>query len=306
MDDRGYQVLPDAATPEALSAYASERARAGDGLLVREPGAEHVELMSRASPDAGAIDPYAILDAARRVLLPEAITTALTDRFGGEPPLLFDAAETAAAPPPAEDGPYRDATYTALADEPDTLVTVIVALEAATVTVWPGSQSIETSPFSGRYRHFNSERDGADAIARHREELRAAIGVAETVDLPAGTALLMAAGLVHEPPHGPALVAHLAPARVRPGYFTYRPERARHASVDDGRAWLASQHYDLVDAVAPEDPPTGEQELERVEEALRAHDAENVPQTPPPPGASRRAGGLVDSVRGILGRRNRP
>jgi hypothetical protein len=306
MDERGYQVLSGATDQEAIDAYASERASAGDGLLVREPSAEHVELMTRAAPDAGAVDPYAILDAARRVLLPPAVTDALHAEYG-EAPLLFDAAETAAAAPEA--GPYRDATYTALADDPDTLVTLVVALGEAAVAVWPGSQAIATAPFSGRYRHFNPERDGTEAIERHRAELTAALdGDPETIALAPGDALLLAAGTVHRAPDGPALVAHLAPARVRPGYFAYRPERARHASVDDGRAFLASQHYDLVDALAPEDPPTQEEELARVEEALREHDAENAapPQAPTQqPGAARRSGGLVDSVRGILGRRNR-
>jgi len=319
MDEQGYQVLRGAVPAETIDAYTRERQAARDGLLARERGADHVELLSQAGADAGAVDPYAIVHAARRVLLSEDVLTALA---GDDAPLLFDAAETGAAA--FEDGPYRDATYVALATEPETLVTVVVALgDDAGVDVHPGSHRIETTAFSGRYRHVNPERDGEDALARHREELAAGLGDAEQVTLQAGDVLVLAADTVHRAPTGAVLVAHLCPARVRPGWFAYRPERARRASFEDGRAWIASQHYDLVDAFEPEDaeePPARAEALERVEEALREHDVEAAeetprpaaPQTPPSPSPSpspatpgRRSGGLVDSVRGMLGRRGR-
>jgi len=94
--------------------------------------------------------------------------------------------------------------------------------------------------------------------------------------------------------------------RVQPSWFIYRPERARHAAHADGTAWIATQHYDLLDAVAPEEPPIGvqdEPELERVAQALREHDEGAAPQ--PPPVSGRRGGGLVDSVRGLMNRRGR-
>jgi hypothetical protein len=302
MDDTGYQVLTGAVTPDAIEAYARGRASAIEGLLARERGGSQVELASSASDDAGAVDPYAVVPEARAVLLPDAVTTALSERFGGEAPLLFDAAETAAVM--QEDGPYRDATYVALADEPDTLVTLVVAVGEASVEVFPGSQTIETTPFSGRYAHFNPERDGDDAIVRHREELTAALGESERIALDAGDVLILAAKTVHRPIEGPALVAHACPSRVHPGWYAYRPERARHATVDDGRAWLSSQHYDLVDALQPEQAPA-DGEIEQVEEALREHDRELATDPPPTGAEARRSGGLVDSVRGILGRRGR-
>lgn len=303
MDDRGYEVLTGAVTAETIAAYAHERAEARDALLVREGGDGPVELASRAEGEAGAVDPYAILPAARAVLLPHAVTTALTEQYGDTAPLLFDAVETAGAAP--ESGPYRDATYTALAEKPETLTTLVVALgDGASVTVYPGSQAIETTPFSGRYPHFNAERDGDDAIARHREELAAALGDAETVTLNAGDVLLLAADTVHGAPEGPALIAHACPKDVRPGWFAYRPERANYAKLDEGRACLATQHYDLVDAVAPERAPDPD-EIEQVEEALREHDRELATDPQPGTGGGRRSGGLVDSVRGMLGRRGR-
>lgn len=307
MDDRGYEVLRGAASTETVEAYGRHRAEAGDGLLVRAGAGGQVELGSRADGETGAVDPYAILDAARAVLLPEPVTTALTARFG-EAPLLFDAAETAAAAPEA--GPYRDATYTALAEEPETLVTLVVALGEARVAVFAGSQAIATTPFSGRYAHVNPERDGEAAIERHREELAAALGEAEAIALSAGDVLLLAAGTVHRAAEGSALVGHVCPKHVAPGWFAYRPERARYAKIDDGRACIATQHYDLVDAVEPEREPA-QGEIDQVEDAMREHDRgmATEPQTPgtAAPGApgARRSGGLVDSVRGILGRRGR-
>jgi hypothetical protein len=321
----GYVVLRGAAPTGWIAAYAQELADAREGLLVRGPGDDHVSLAAQAPDDrsTGAVDPYALSDAARALLLsPEVVRFLARDVFGGDAPLLFDATE-AAAGPPERDGPYRDATYTALASEPESLVTATVALEsAATLTAFPGSQAIATTPFSGRYPHYNPERDGDDALRRHRQELATALAgepATDTITLDAGDVALWSAGLVHTAVSGHALVAHLCPAHVRPSWFAYRPERARHAAHDDGTAWIATQHYDLADAVALESAPAeapDEPELERVAEALREHDAENAPeavpeddpaprQEPPSSQSGRRGGGLLDSVRGLMNRRGR-
>ncbi|MCW2993841.1 MAG: hypothetical protein JWQ18_1336 [Conexibacter sp.] len=310
----GYVVLRGASPTDLIAAYDAELAADREGLLVRGPGDEHVSLATQdADRPTGAVDPYALSPAARALLLPPELVRFLArDVFDREPPLLFDAAEATAGAPDPDGGPYRDATFTALAAEPESLVTATVALgEDAQVTLYPGSQRITTTPFSGRHRAFNPERDGAQALARHRDELATALtGDPETITLHAGDALLWSAGLVHTAVAGTALVAHLCPVRVQPAWFAYRPERARLAAHEDGAAWIASQHYDLLDAVAPEDePPAGVEaapELERVEEALREHDEDNPPAPSPPPSvAGRRSGGLVDSVRGLMNRRGR-
>jgi hypothetical protein len=253
------------------------------------------------------VDPYALSTAARALLLPSDLVRFLTrDVFADDVPLLFDAAEAGAGSP--EDGPFRDATYVALATEPETLVTATIALDpGVALTLFPGSQQITTTPFSDRYRHFNPERDGDATLQRHRDELAAGLGdepTSDTITLNPGDTVLWSADLVHTPVTGSALIAHLCPARVEPSWFTYRPERARLAAHTDGTAWVATQHYDLLDAVAPEEPAVGvqdEPELARVEQALRAHDESNAPR--PPPISGRRGGGLVDSVRGLMSRR---
>src|SRR4051794_18611577 len=91
----GYVVLEQAAPADALAAYPDQRAAARDGLLARRPHAEQVELATQVAPDqaAGAIDPYAIVDAARALLLAPALVDLLTNLYDGDPPLLFDAAE---------------------------------------------------------------------------------------------------------------------------------------------------------------------------------------------------------------------
>ncbi len=310
----GYVVLRGAAPTEQIAAYAQELATNRDGLLVRGPGDEHVSLATTVRPaddrPVGAVDPYALSPAARALLLPPDLVRFLArEVFGDDAPLLFDAIEADAGSP--EGGPFRDATHVALATEPETLVTATIALDAgAVVRLFPGSQQIPTTPFSARYRHFNPERDGDDALQRHRNELAAGLGdepAGNTITLNAGDAVLWSADLVHAPVTGSALIAHLCPVRVQPSWFTYRPERARLAAHADGTAWIATQHYDLLDAIAPEEPPVGvqdEPELERVEQALREHDEGSAsPQLPPVGG--RRSGGLVDSVRGLMGRRGR-
>jgi hypothetical protein len=314
----GYVVLRGAAPTEQIAAYAEELVAELDGLLVRRPGDEHVSLATAATspgdPLAGAVDPYALSAAARALLLPPDLVRFLTrDVFDNGAPLLFDALEASAASP--EDRPFRDATHVALAAEPELLVIATIALgDGVELTVFPGSQHIPTTAFSGRYRHHNPERDGDSALQRHRDELTAGLGQApasDTITLNPGDAVLWSADLVRTPVTGSALVAHLCPVRVQPSWFIYRPERARHAAHADGTAWIATQHYDLVDgveAVAPaEAPPADERdepaELGRVEDALRERDEGNTPQ--PAPAAGRRGGGLVDSVRGLMGRRGR-
>ncbi len=311
----GYVVLRGAAPIDQLAAYAHELETARDGLLVRGPGDEHVSLAAATigpthDHPTGAVDPYALSPAARALLLPPELVRFLTrDVLGGDAPLLFDATEASAGSP--DDGPFRDATYVALAAEPETLVTATVALaDGAKLTLFPGSQGIATTPFSGRYRHHNPERDGDAALQQHREELSAGLGqnpAGDTITLNVGDAVLWSADLVHTPITGAALIAHLCPMRVQPSWFTYRPERARHAAHADGTAWIATQHYDLLDAVTPEEPPVGvqdEPELERVEQALRQHDQDTT--APGSLGAGqRRGGGLVGSVRGLMNRRGR-
>jgi hypothetical protein len=308
----GYVVLRGAAPAAAIAAYAQELADARDGLLVRGPGDAQVSLATQAGDrETGAVDPYAFSEAARALLLsPELVRFLARDVFGGDAPLLFDAAEASAGAPEPDGRAYRDATFTALATDPATLVTAGVALAGAALTAFPGSQRIATMPFSGRYPAFNPERDGDAALQRHRDELAAALPDAtDTITLEAGDVVVWSAGLVHTAVTGHALVAHLCPGRVQPSWFAYRPERARHAAHEDGTAWIATQHYDLVDAVAPEASPAGvedEPELERIEEALREHDEDNPPpDAPTPPPAARRSGGLVDSVRGLMNRRGR-
>ncbi|MCW3004827.1 MAG: phytanoyl-CoA dioxygenase family protein [Conexibacter sp.] len=308
-EHEGHLVLRGAAPADAVGTYAEDLQRLRDGLLVRAPGDPHASLAAHAEPGtAGAVDPYSISDAARAVLLPDTVVAALTELFD-DAPLLFDATEARAGAP--DPGPYRDATYVAVSD-PRTLVTAAVALsDAIDMTLYPGSQGIATTPFSGRYRHFNAERDGDEALDRHRAELRAALADSEraTITLNAGDVVLWGADLVHDPLAGDVLIAHLCPIGAQPSWFAYRPERARCAAVGD--AWITTQHYDLVDAITL-DPPDrdeeAERELESVQDAMRAHDdrppdAPSAPPPTPPPG--RRAGSLVDSVRGILGRRGR-
>ena len=310
----GYVVLRGAAPTEQIAEYARELDADRDGLLVRSPGDEHVSLGTTVQPSddrpSGAVDPYALSAAARALLLPADLVRFLTrDVFGNDAPLLFDAVEASAGSP--DDGPFRDATYVALASEPETLVTATVALEAGVeLTTFPGSQHIPSTPFGGRYRHHNPERDGDTALQRHRDELTAATrprAHARHHHLEPRRRRRSGAPTSSTPRSpGSALIAHLCPVRVQPSWFTYRPERARHAAHTDGIAWIATQHYDLVDAVAPGEPPVGvhdEPELERVEQGLRDHDESNAPQ--PQPVSGRRGGGLVDSVRGLMSRRGR-
>jgi hypothetical protein len=305
-DQDGFTVLPGVAPAEALGAYDAELEAEHDRLLVRSPGDEHPALAARHErAPAGAVDPYAVSAAARELLLGERLAEALSERLGGPAPLLIDAAESAAGP--FDDGPHRDTTYVA-ASAPETLLGLVVAQAAGvTVAVYPGSQRLTPDLFSARYHHHNPERDGAQALAEHRARLAAALaeGGAERreLTLDAGDALVFQGLLVHEPVAGRALVGHVLPAHEQPGWFAYRPQRSGRAPY--GRAWMASQHYDLKGAVAdaPAPPPAPEPEvteeaLELTEEALERHDA-------PPGEEPRRKGGLAGAVRGLIGRRGR-
>ena len=298
-DEDGFVVLRGAAPGEALAAFDSELDAASDRLLVRAAGDEHPALAVRhdASP-AGAVDPYALAPAARALLLPDAVIAFLTEALAAAP-MLIDAAETAAGAP--DPGAYRDVTYVAASDA-DLLAGLAVALQDdVTVAVFAGSHRLAPDLFSGRYHHHNAERDGADALAAHRERLAGALAeggfARQEVRLAAGDVLIWRGALAHEPVAGRALVGHVVAAHAQPGWFAYRPQRAGRAPYGD--AWLASQHYDLegtTDEAPPAPTPTAD--LEHVEEALERHDA-------PPGQEPARRGGLVGTVRGLMGRRGR-
>jgi len=179
-DEDGFEVLRGAAGSEALAAYDGEIDAARERLLVRGPGDEHPALAARHDGPGGAVDPYALSEAARALLLPDAVVQRLADHLGAAP-LLFDAVETAAGAP--DDGPQRDTTYVA-ASAPESLVGLVVAqADDVTVAVFPGSQRLAPDLFSGRYHHHNPERDGAEALTAHRERLAAALEAAEASDL---------------------------------------------------------------------------------------------------------------------------
>jgi hypothetical protein len=296
----GFVVLEGAAPEVALSAYDEELEAARDRLLVRAPGDEHPSLAVRSdASQAGAVDPYAVSHAARELLLSDAVIAAATEVLGATP-LLFDATEAAAGSPGP--GPFRDTTYVAAAP-PDALLGLAVAqADGVRLTAWAGSHRLEPELFSGRYHHHNPERDGEDAVDRHRERLAAALEAEghdrREVELRAGDVVLWHGLLARETVHGRALVAHLLPAHGEPGWFAYRPQRSGRAPY--GIAWLASQHYDLDEAVAEPPPappaPAHRPDVARVEDALERRDAGDE--------GPRRAG-LAGAVRGLMGRRGR-
>ena len=230
-------------------------------------------------------------------LLGDTVVAFLSEQLGTAP-LLIDAVETAAGAP--DPGAYRDASYIAASD-PEALLGVAVAqADDVTVAVYPGSQRLATDLFSGRYHHHNPERDGADALTGHRERLAEALAdgfVRTEVTLAAGDVLIWGGTLAHEAVAGRALVGHVLPAHAQPGWFAYRPQRAGRTPYR--AAWLASQHYDLEDATEAQPPaPAEAPEIEQVQEALQRHDQESG-QEPA------RRGGLVGTVRGLMGRRGR-
>ncbi|WP_187368991.1 phytanoyl-CoA dioxygenase family protein [Baekduia soli] len=297
-DQDGFVVLAGVVDGDAIAAYDRELQEVRDRLLVRAPGAGHPSLATRTdAPDAGPVDPYALSAAARAVLVPDRVVLALAELLGAAPLLVDAVGSEAGAPDP---GPYRDPTYVSVS-EPEALAGLVVALGPASVICHAGSHRLPAERFSGRYRHHNAERDGPQALADHRAGLAAALQEAgdavqrRTVALEPGDVLLWRADLAHEAVEGRALVAHAIPEHAEPGWFAYRPQRAGRVAY--GEAWLASQHYDLADAVEPvgPGPDTG-----AVEAAFAQHEEGRSGSA-----AARRRGGLVDSVRGLMGRRGR-
>src|SRR5690349_21748216 len=95
----GYVLLRGAAPGEALAAYGDEVAAAREGLLARTPGDDQVSLATQLPPGGpgGIVDPYAVVETARALLLSPALVAFLTTVLG-EAPVLFDAVETGAGP----------------------------------------------------------------------------------------------------------------------------------------------------------------------------------------------------------------
>src|SRR3954468_18132279 len=123
MDGDGFEVLRGALGEGATTRYDEGAAAAREVLRVRGPGEEQPSLATQRAPgEAGVLDPYAVVPAARELLLAPPLVARLAELLGAAP-LLIDASETAAGAP--DDGPHRDATWTGL-DDPDAPLAVAV------------------------------------------------------------------------------------------------------------------------------------------------------------------------------------
>ncbi|MBI5105935.1 MAG: phytanoyl-CoA dioxygenase family protein [Solirubrobacterales bacterium] len=303
--------VPDDAIDRLLEDLARAAAEGDDRLLARTPEDPdgYVPLRAGAAVEHVA-DPHAHLAAARDLLLSDALVAWLRLVFDAEP-LLFRALAVERG---EAQGPHQDSAYVAVSS-PQALVSAYVALEDAQegsgeLVYWEGSHRVPEHLFSGRYKHWNPERDGDAEHEAWRRELEEHVAeLPRRTFLPRkGDVLVWSADLVHaaapvtdEGRTRRSLVAHYCPVGVEPAYFGYREDRRTTVAYNGGR--YASEHHDLEPEPAPPEEEEETIPTAAEQQAVRAERRQPSGAEPSGQPLRRRSGGLVGRVRGILGDR---
>lgn len=264
----GYIVIPNAVPANLLDRLAEDLERVwdeGHPHLLADLGG-HGGNIKPMTPDVTNVrhkilDIHAYFRSALDAIFAPAITRFLRLVFERHP-LCF---QTLAFRKGSEQGMHRDTAYVVV-DQPLKLAASWIALE----DIKPGSGNLEyivgghripEYRFSGRYKHWNSSRDGtsdhdiqAMEMMRHAERMKLR---RETFSPKRGDALIWAADL----PHGGAqildatltrksLVAHYCPHGCTPHYFSNSPEN-RTIREDPSQCYSTSWYYKLNELPEP-------------------------------------------------------
>ncbi len=213
------------------------------GLKVAAHDVEgHSELYdpARITPERGAriVDAFYHMEEARRILFNETLTSFIKAVFDA-PPLLTQSLsfEYGSGQPMHQD------TNFVVMTSPLHMAAVWVALEdvregAGALAYLPGSHRWGDYRFSGRFKHFDEDRDGPDGLdgwyAWVKRETEARAVKPAYFHAKKGDVLFWHAGLVHggsdiedKSLTRRSLVAHYCPAHIRPLYHFYKPGQRR-------------------------------------------------------------------------------
>jgi phytanoyl-CoA hydroxylase len=259
----GYVIIENAVPDSVISALNEEF----DGLL-REPrgdvkiavGATNqicpMELsLIRPENSIRFLDFYVKSVNARAALFSEKIERFLKLLFE-DAPLLFQSLSFEYG---SQQGIHQDTAYVVV-DSPMQLAASWIALEDVVEGVgelqfYDGSHRLPEYKFSGSFKHFNGERDGAQ---QHQEWAELLLQGSEKRALPIkkflpkrGDALIWHADLAHggSPIVKPgstrrSLVGHYCPTSSNPHYYSINPSRSGKAAFEN--AFFSSWHYEIA------------------------------------------------------------
>lgn len=267
----GYVIIPEAVDPAICDAVRRDMVAAwteGDERLrICTPSREYVPL-TKGSPTERIrlVDIYVYFESARQALFSEKIARFLSIVFD-DSPLLFQSLSFERG---SEQGMHQDTAYVVV-NSPMELAASWIALEdvregSGELRYYEGSHRLPEYHFSGRYKHWNPERDGPQQheewslLLNHNAK---AMGLATRTFLPRkGDALIWSADLVHGGSEVTdrsltrrSLVGHYCPDRAEPHYFSFQPDRRARASYRNNR--FCSSHYAMGDAAPLSSRPMG-------------------------------------------------
>lgn len=254
--ENGFVIFEKAVAPAAIDAYMEELRSAGQGgsgLLASVPvqGPQDKDVVPIASADLNApltkvLDTYACLPSAHKLIFSETIVRFLRTVFEDDvlafQGLHFEKGSTQAV--------HQDTAYVVL-EQPMSFCASWIALEDVTegsgeLIYYPRSHRLPDWLYSGKFKHFNHERDKHEEHMGHLQALHdrsVASGLTLQSFLPKkGDVLIWAADLAHGGSQikdadltRRSLVTHYARASSTPYYFRFLPaEKQRRVPVQSG------------------------------------------------------------------------
>lgn len=213
-----------------------------EGLRVTLPdsheGVAYSPEIMQTHASARLVDLYFHFPEARQILFSESIVSFLKMVFNTAPLLTQSLSFEYGS-----EQPFHQDTSFVIMTSPMAMAAVWVALEdvrpgAGALKYYPGSHRWGDYLFSGRFKHWDRERDGEAALQdweKWRHSQAEARGVAPvTFEARKGDILFWHAGLIHggakitdDSRTRRSLVAHYCPAHVRPLYHFYKPGQRR-------------------------------------------------------------------------------
>lgn len=256
--NHGYVIIERAVDPAICDQLRDDMVNAwteGDErLLIQTPTRENVPL-KKGSPTERIrlVDIYAYYESARRALFSAKISRFLSMVFD-DSPLLFQSLTFEKG---SQQGIHQDTAYV-VTSSPVELAASWIALEdvregSGELMYYEGSHRLPEYAFSGKYKHWNQERDGAE---QHQTWTQALVDNAQRMGMPRktflprkGDALIWSADLAHggspvtdDSLTRRSLVGHYCPNRVNPHYFSYQPRRRTKTAVEGGV--FSTSYYD--------------------------------------------------------------
>jgi ectoine hydroxylase-related dioxygenase (phytanoyl-CoA dioxygenase family) len=261
--DKGYLVIEQAVDAAACDRFSQDITSAferGDNrLLIQRPGEGQGKPLTPDQPrvQARVVDSYVYYESALELLLSDKITRFLQIIFE-DAPLLFQSLSFYNG---SEQGMHQDTAYVVVSS-PLELSASWIALEdvqegSGELMYIPGSHRLPEYHFSGKYKHWAPDRDGAE---QHNEWARMLREEAEQRGYPVeifrpkkGDALIWAADLVHggspvkdRSRTRKSLVGHYCPNCIDPHYFSYAPGQRTKGHHRNG--YYSSSYYAIAQA----------------------------------------------------------